>query len=73
VHDSVPEAGRQSRQSGCAAWQQAVVVACQTDDDLPYVLKYAGEDAMIGSDYGHADNSELLALKRLKENESIPR
>src|SRR5262249_30192680 len=48
-------------------------VACQTDDDLPYVLKYAGEDTlMIGSDYGHADNaSELLALKRLKENGDI--
>jgi predicted TIM-barrel fold metal-dependent hydrolase len=44
-------------------------VACQTDDDLPYVLKYSGEDSlMIGSDYGHADNaSELLALRRLKE------
>jgi hypothetical protein len=44
-------------------------VACQTDDDLPYVLKYSGEDSlMIGSDYGHADNaSELLALRRLKD------
>jgi predicted TIM-barrel fold metal-dependent hydrolase len=48
-------------------------VACQTDDDLPYVLKYAGEDSlMIGSDYGHADNaSELLALRRLKEKGAI--
>jgi hypothetical protein len=48
-------------------------VACQTDDDLPYVLKYAGENClMIGSDYGHADNaSELLALARLKENGAI--
>jgi predicted TIM-barrel fold metal-dependent hydrolase len=48
-------------------------VACQTDDDLPYVLKYSGEDSlMIGSDYGHADNaSELLALKRLKDNGEI--
>ena len=48
-------------------------VACQTDDDLPYVLKYAGENClMIGSDYGHADNaSELLALKRLKEKGEI--
>ena len=47
--------------------------ACQTDDDLPYVLKYSGEDSlMIGSDYGHADNaSELLALKRLKEKGEI--
>ena len=48
-------------------------VACQTDDDLPYVLKYSGEDAlMIGSDYGHADNaSELLALQKLKEKGDI--
>lgn len=48
-------------------------VACQTDDDIPYVLNYAGEDSlMIGSDYGHADNaSELLALKRLKEKGEI--
>jgi predicted TIM-barrel fold metal-dependent hydrolase len=48
-------------------------VACQTDDDLPYVLKYAGDDAlMVGSDYGHADNaSELLALRKLKEKGDI--
>ena len=48
-------------------------VACQTDDDLPYVLKYAGENClMIGSDYGHADNaSELLALAKLKDNGEI--
>ena len=48
-------------------------VACQTDDDLAYVLKYSGEDSlMIGSDYGHADNaSELLALRRLKEKDEL--
>ena len=48
-------------------------VACQTDDDLPYVLKYAGENClMIGSDYGHADNaSELLALAKLKETSEL--
>jgi predicted TIM-barrel fold metal-dependent hydrolase len=48
-------------------------VACQTDDDLPYVLRYSGDDSlMIGSDYGHADNaSELLALKRLTEKGEI--
>jgi uncharacterized protein len=53
-----------------------IYVACQTDDDLPYVLKYAGEDMiMIGSDYGHADNaSELLALKGLRQaGEVAPR
>jgi predicted TIM-barrel fold metal-dependent hydrolase len=43
-------------------------VACQTDDDLPYVLKYSGEDnIVIGSDYGHADTSaEIEALRKLK-------
>ena len=49
-------------------------VACQTDDDLPYVLQHAGEDMiMIGSDYGHADNaSELLALRGLREKGEVP-
>ncbi len=48
-------------------------VACQTDDDLPYVLKYAGEDNLIiGSDYGHNDTStELEALKHLKESGEV--
>ena len=43
-------------------------VACQTDDDLEYVLKYAGQNQLIiGSDYGHADTaSELEALSLLK-------
>lgn len=42
--------------------------ACQTDDDLPYILKYSGEDSIvIGSDYGHADtSSEIEALRKLK-------
>lgn len=45
------------------------VVACQTDDDLEYVLRYAGEDGlMMGTDYGHADtSSELEALRRLQD------
>jgi uncharacterized protein len=44
-------------------------VAIQTDDDLDYVLTYAGEDNLIiGSDYGHSDNaSELEALRRLRD------
>jgi uncharacterized protein len=43
-------------------------VACQTDDDIPYVLKYAGEgNIVMGTDYGHADtSSELEALQLLK-------
>ena len=50
-----------------------IYVACQTDDDLPYVLKYAGEDQIvIGTDYGHADTSaEIEALRKLKEDGSV--
>ncbi|HEY7063325.1 MAG TPA: amidohydrolase family protein [Chloroflexota bacterium] len=43
-------------------------VACETRDDLPYVLRYTGEDhVVIGTDYGHADTSaEIEALRRLR-------
>jgi predicted TIM-barrel fold metal-dependent hydrolase len=49
-------------------------VACQTDDDLPYVLTYAGDDRLvIGTDYGHNDtSSEILALRKLKEDGTVP-
>jgi predicted TIM-barrel fold metal-dependent hydrolase len=51
-----------------------IYVACQTDDDLPYVLKYAGDDQLvIGTDYGHNDtSSEILALRKLKEDGAVP-
>jgi len=48
-------------------------VACQTDDDLPYVLQYAGEDnLMCGTDYGHADTStEMEALSTLRKRTDV--
>jgi len=48
-------------------------VACEVTDDLPYVLKYAGEDnLMIGTDYGHNDpSSELNAIRMLRKDERI--
>ena len=51
-----------------------IYVACQTDDDLPYVLKYSGEDhIVIGTDYGHNDTaSEILALRKLREDGVVP-
>lgn len=51
-----------------------IYVACQTDDDLPYVLKYSGDDMIvIGTDYGHNDtSSEILALRKLKEDGDVP-
>ena len=33
-------------------------VTCLVDEDLPYILKFVGEDNLvIGSDYTHADQS----------------
>ena len=48
-------------------------VACQTDDDLDYVLQYAGEDNLVmGTDYGHADTSaELDALNTLRRTSVV--
>ena len=48
-------------------------VACQTDDDLAYVLKYAGEDNLvIGTDYGHNDTAtEIEALRHLRQQGEV--
>ena len=48
-------------------------VSCQTDDDVDYIFKYSGEDNLvIGTDYGHNDQStEIEALRNLKELGSI--
>ncbi|MSQ23553.1 MAG: hypothetical protein EXR58_03230 [Chloroflexi bacterium] len=50
-----------------------IYVACQTNDDIPYVLKYVGPDNLvIGSDYGHQDTaSEIAALRHLSELEGM--
>ncbi|MFQ5538988.1 MAG: amidohydrolase family protein [Candidatus Binatia bacterium] len=53
--------------------ESRIYVACQTDDDLGYILQYAGEDNLIiGSDYGHADTStEIEALRKLKQDGKV--
>lgn len=53
--------------------EKRIYVACQTDDDLGYVVQYAGEDNLvIGSDYGHADTAtEIEALRKLKEKGEV--
>ena len=53
--------------------ERKLFVAIQTDDDLPYVLQYAGEDNLvIGSDYGHNDtSSELDALRNIKQKGEV--
>ena len=48
-------------------------VSCETGDDVPYVLKYAGEgNLVIGTDYGHNDqSSEVEALRNLREQGTL--
>jgi uncharacterized protein len=70
LHDlaiRVPKKGRDFRMKDVLR-ENRIWVACQTDDDLAYVLDYTGEDnVVIGSDYGHADtSSELEALRHLR-------
>ena len=50
-------------------------VTAQTDDDLAYVVQYAGEDNLVmGTDYGHVDTaSQLEALQILKSDEKVSR
>ncbi len=48
-------------------------VTCQTDDDVDYVLRYAGEENItVGTDYGHNDQStEVEALGNLRKTGMI--
>jgi predicted TIM-barrel fold metal-dependent hydrolase len=48
-------------------------VTAQTDDDLGYVVQYAGEGNLVmGTDYGHVDTaSQLEALQILKSDEKV--
>ena len=53
--------------------ENRVYVTCQTNDDLPFVLKYAGQHSIvIGTDYGHFDaSSELDAITVLKQSSDL--
>lgn len=49
--------------------ERNIYVACQTADDLDYILDSTGDEhVVIGTDYGHNDtSSEIHALRRLRE------
>ena len=52
-------------------------ITCQIDEDLPYLIKVAGEDSLLmGSDYTHADQSQELDWPRMlqarADNGEIP-
>lgn len=50
-------------------------VACQTTDDIPYIINQVGDEHLvIGTDYGHADTSaQIEALRILRDNGKLPR
>ena len=53
--------------------QYKIFVTCQNDDDLPYILKYSGENCLvIGTDYGHTDpSSEIDAILKFQSQNEI--
>ena len=62
------------RPTGDLLKENRFYVACQTNDDIPYVLQYVGgeDNLVMGTDYGHADTtSELTAIRRFKEDSSV--
>jgi predicted TIM-barrel fold metal-dependent hydrolase len=48
-------------------------VACEVTDDIPYILRYAGDDhLMLGTDYGHHDpSSEIDAFGILERRNDV--
>jgi len=50
-----------------------IFVTCQTNDELSYILNYAGEHSLvIGTDYGHTDpSSEVDAITALRQQTEI--
>lgn len=75
LHDYVRRMEKRGEQIDRTALmaENRIYVACQTDDDIAYCLRYAGpNNLMAGTDYGHADtSSELEALKRLRYREDV--
>jgi predicted TIM-barrel fold metal-dependent hydrolase len=74
IHDVSRRLKRRGRDLGNNVLaDNRIWVACQTDDDLPYVLQYTGPDhVVIGSDYGHNDtSSEIHALRTLREQGTV--
>ena len=76
IHDFARRAERRGQKVDKAEVlrKNHIYVAVQTDDDIGYVLTYAGDDMLVmGTDYGHNDtSSEILALRKLQEDGSVP-
>ncbi|HXG52890.1 MAG TPA: amidohydrolase family protein [candidate division Zixibacteria bacterium] len=58
--------GPRTQLSGNLFRDNRIYVACQVDEDLPYLLSYIGEDNLVvGSDYTHRDPSMELEFRKL--------
>jgi predicted TIM-barrel fold metal-dependent hydrolase len=53
--------------------EQNLYVGCQADDDLPYLLQYAGENNLVhGTDYGHLDvGSDPAGLRTISQRTDV--
>jgi predicted TIM-barrel fold metal-dependent hydrolase len=72
------EATRRSERDGRALPEDLfggknIFVTCQSDEDIPWILKYAGKNClMIGTDYGHNDtSSDLNMINMLRARDDI--
>lgn len=56
------------------AKEYRMFVTCENSDDLPYIVREAGEDCLvIGTDYGHTDiSSDVNAIKVFQAREDLP-
>jgi predicted TIM-barrel fold metal-dependent hydrolase len=55
------------------ARDRGMYVTCEHSDDVPYVVKQAGEDCLvIGTDYGHTDtSSDIDAIKIFRDRTDL--
>ena len=57
-------AGFEMQRDAMREFNLFVTVLC--DEDIPYIMKYSGEDNLIvGSDYTHADSSQEMDFVQL--------
>jgi predicted TIM-barrel fold metal-dependent hydrolase len=64
VQPLIASSSAQLDTSGNILARNNLYVSCQTDEDLPYILRQCGEDnLMIGSDYTHNDSSQQMDFR----------
>lgn len=55
------------------AREYRMFVTCENSDDLPYIVKEAGDDCLVvGTDYGHTDiSSDIDAIKLFRQRSDL--